>query len=121
MPLSLEVQRRQQERTMRDTCQIKRLTRGDRNQFGTKVESWPVVATVKCRIAMQSASNEQPVMGALSSTPTFMLTVPWNTEVHDSDHVVHVPSGNEYEVKDAGQINTLATARRVQLVQLGRA
>jgi hypothetical protein len=124
MPLSLAVQRRQQERTMRDTCQIKRRQDGPRNQFGQREETWPVVAMVQCRISMGASSvgaNEQAVMGALSSVPTFTLTVPWDTTVLDSDRIEHIESGNEYEVKDAGQPNTLATARKVMLQQIGRA
>lgn len=124
MPLSLEVQRRQQERTMRDTCRIKRRQDGSRNQFGQKTESWPVATEVKCRISMGASTvgaNEQAVMGALSSVPTFTLTVPWNTTVLDSDRIEHVESGNEYEVKDAGQPNTFASARKVMLQRIGRA
>lgn len=122
-PLASETaaNRATQARYMPDTCQVLRRT-STRDAFNEKVDAYEVVATVPCRIAALNVRGRggETVSSAmvLTGTPQFELTVPYDTEVLDSDRIAH--NGITYDVTDAGLAGTFATARRVMLQRIGR-
>jgi hypothetical protein len=110
---------------MPDQCQILAKPGIGRDQYGDLLEGdWEPVATVACRVnpvnirglGSESLTNAQ----FLTSTPQFEITVPFDTNVHDANRIMHVQSGTTFEISDSGMAGTFATARRVMAQQVGR-
>lgn len=109
-----------QARYMPDACQIMRRS-STRDAYNEQVDTYAPVVTVQCRIAqVVSRGGSEVVTGAnmLTGTPQFELTVPYDTDVRDSDRIQH--NGTTYDVMDCGIAGTFATARRVILQRIGR-
>lgn len=105
------------ENYLSDTCTIRKVTRSDDGQGGF-TETWSDRASgVACRLAsVRSQRSERPEGEQLAAYSRWVLTIPHDQAIEESDRVVH--DGETYEVAHLEDTHSNRTAKRVWLRRL---
>ena len=107
-PQDLTSMRAEAAKYLPDTCNVKRPTRSSDGAGGTTVVLSAVAANVPCRAA-SSGGGEATATDKVTATDTWVVTVPYDTDLSTSDRIEW--AGRVLEVV-AVQGSTFATVRR---------
>jgi head-tail adaptor len=116
MTSDLKKMRADQEKMMVETVYVQSRTRTSDNAGGY-TEVFNTVATVKGRIASASQTgNEGIIGGKVTPQAEYIVTLPWNTVVNESNRLQI--SGTQYEVVEVKECSE-KTALRVLCNKIG--
>lgn len=94
-----------------DTCIISALTEVN-NGMGGVTQTWVASGTVSCRVDIKSG-KEEVIGDKLQAFQQTVLSVPYDTTINTTDHVVH--GGVTYNVTQVNNDQSWIAVRRAML------
>ena len=94
-----------------DTCYVLTVT-DTPDGFGGVTQSYGTSAAVSCRLDMKS-SREPTQGGAIQQFSSYMLSVPYDTTIEETDNVLH--NGIQYAVTSINEDISWQAVKRVTL------